>query len=91
MKEVYGGYVYPLVFLHYCRRGNSGFQHADKPIRAIFDKTEHIMLTHVSSAIAVFLLVPIGLYFTLRLLDFVWKPFLHVPLYKSEFVNTLKP
>ena len=39
-----GGCVYPLSFfhkplrrLHYRRRGNSGFQHADKPIRAIFD------------------------------------------------------
>ena len=39
-----GGCVYPLAFfhkplrpLHYRRRGNSGFKHADKSIRAIFD------------------------------------------------------
>ena len=35
-----GGCVYPLAalaVLYYCRRGNSGFQHADKSLRAIFD------------------------------------------------------
>ena len=48
------GCVYPLAFfhkllriLHYCRRGNSGFQHADKSIRAIFDQSEHFKLRHV--------------------------------------------
>ena len=60
------GCVYPLAFfhkalriLHYCRRGNSGFQHADKSIRAIFDQSEHFKLTHVCSAIALFLFVGI--------------------------------
>lgn len=62
----YSGCVYPLAFfhkplriLHYCRRGNSGFQHADKSIRAIFDQSEHFKLTHVCSAIALFLFVGI--------------------------------
>ena len=40
-----GGCIYPLAFfykplrrLHYCRRGNSSFQHADKSIRAILTR-----------------------------------------------------
>ena len=37
-----------MAFLHYGRGGNAGFQHADKSIRAIFDQSEHIKLTHVS-------------------------------------------
>ena len=39
-----GGCV-PLTFLHYCRRGNSVFQRADKSVRATFDKREHIKVT----------------------------------------------
>ena len=40
---------------HYCRRVNSAFQHADNSVPAIFDWSEHIKLTRVSSAIALFL------------------------------------
>ena len=40
--------------LHYCRRVNSAFQHADNSVWPIFDESEHIQLTHVSSAIALF-------------------------------------
>ena len=54
-----------MAFLHYGRGGNAGFQHADKSIRAIFDQSEHIKLTHVSSAIALFLFVSIRLFITL--------------------------
>ena len=63
-----GGCVYPLAFLHYCHRGNSAFQHADKSVRAIFDWSEHIKLTHVSCAIALLLFVCLCLldYYTIR-------------------------
>ena len=54
-----------MAFLHYGRGGNAGFQHADKSLRAIFDQSEHIKLTHVSSAIALFLFVSIRLFITL--------------------------
>ena len=54
-----------MAFLHYGLGGNAGFQHADKSIRAIFDQSEHIRLTHVSSAIALFLFVSIRLFITL--------------------------
>ena len=40
---------------HYCHRGNSAFQHADKSVWAIFDQSEHFKLTHVSSVIALLL------------------------------------
>ena len=40
--------------LHYYRV-NSAFQHADTSVPAIFDYSEHIKLTHVSSAVALFL------------------------------------
>ena len=63
-----GECFYPLAFfhkpfrcLHYCRRGNRAFQHADKSVAAVFDQSEHIKLTHVSSAVALFLFMSIGL------------------------------
>ena len=53
--------------IYYIHRGNSAFQHADKSVWAIFDKSEHFKLTLVISVSNIALFLCLLDYYTLTI------------------------